>query len=102
MPRLHRRPTLCSVAPPSPPRRARDAVVAALEPAALVVAIVFGGAVATVLLLLLLTVAAPLGFAMVAWIVWRSDRELVGALARLRARWGRSARVITSGLESER
>ena len=97
----YRRPPLIDVAVPRLRPRARDVGAAALQSALVAVAIIVCAALATVLLVLLLTVAAPLGALLLAWIAWRSDRVLTGALARLRARWGRSARVIAGGLDVE-
>jgi len=95
---VHRRPRLHDVAPRRPAHRPADVALAAVSRAALVLAVAVGGAVATLLLLLLLTVASPLGVFLLLWIAWRSDRGARSALERLRARWGRSARIVVGGL----
>jgi Flp pilus assembly protein TadB len=64
-------------------------------------AIVAAGTVATVLFLLLAVVAAPLAGALLAWMLWRSRRSARSGLRRLRARWGRSAHVVSGGLAAE-
>jgi hypothetical protein len=68
-------------------------VVAAAEVArhlALTFAFVIGGAVAAALVLLLAVVAAPLGAALLTWILWRASRDgargVRGTLARARRR----------------
>jgi threonine/homoserine/homoserine lactone efflux protein len=95
---VQRRPRLHDGAPRRPAHRPAEVALAVVSRAVLVVAIALGGSVAMLLLLLLLTVASPLGAFLLLWIAWRSDRDARSALERLRARWGRSARIVVGGL----
>jgi hypothetical protein len=74
------------------------AALAALgRESALAVLVVASIAVASVLLLLLAFVATPLAAFLFGWLVWRSGRRSRPPLRRLRARWGRGARVVRGG-----
>lgn len=92
-------------AAPRPARRRATALETGLDVLGrigLSLAIVAGGAVAATLLLLLLSIASPVAAVLVAWIVWRTGRDAGSAADRLRARWGRSAHVVTGGLDVRR
>ncbi|BDG03177.1 hypothetical protein [Anaeromyxobacter oryzae] len=88
----------------SVPARATALALAArvLGRVALVFAIVLGAMVALALTLLLLTIASPLAAVLLAWIVFRTERDARSTLARLRARWGRAAQVIAGGVATGR
>jgi hypothetical protein len=64
---------------------------------ALAVLVLASVAVAMVLLLLLAFVAAPLASVLIGWLVWRSARASRPPIRRLRARWGRGARIVAGG-----
>lgn len=60
----------------------------------LTAAVVVGGTVAVLLVLLLAVVAAPLGAALVAWILWRAAQQSARDARRLTLRARRRARAL--------
>jgi len=60
----------------------------------LTLAVIAGGSVAVALLLLLSVVAAPLGLAVVTWVLWRSTRDGAREVRRLTLRARRRARAL--------
>ncbi len=54
-------------------------------------------AAVSVLFLLLAVVVMPAAASLLGWAMWRSARDARPAVARMRARWGRSARVLEGG-----
>jgi hypothetical protein len=81
--------------------RANDGLGPALAGAAreiaLAAAVVVAIAAASALLLLLAVLVMPAAAALVGWAIWRSACAARPPMARLRARWGRSARVLPGG-----
>jgi hypothetical protein len=61
---------------------------------ALTAAVVVGGTIAVLLVLVLAVVAAPLGAAIVTWLVWRSAQHGAGHVRRLTVRARRRARAL--------
>lgn len=78
-------------------RAASVALAGAAREVALAMAVVVAIAAASVLLLLLAVVVMPAAAALLGWAIWRSAREARPPSSRLRARWGRSARVLPGG-----
>lgn len=72
---------------------------------ALTFAVMAGGAIAVALVLLLAVVSAPLGLALLTWLLWRSSqdgaREVRRSLARMRRRArALGLRVVRGGAEA--
>jgi hypothetical protein len=61
---------------------------------ALTLAVVVGGSVVAVLVLLLAVVSAPLGLALLAWVLWRSTRDGAREVKRSLAAARRRARAL--------
>jgi Flp pilus assembly protein TadB len=79
----------------------RDVLLAFVRESALAVLVVASVAVASVLLILIAFVAMPLAALLVGWLVWRSGHRSRPPLRRLRARWGRGARVVAGGAQRD-
>jgi hypothetical protein len=60
----------------------------------LTLAMMIGGAIAVALALLLAVVAAPLGFALLTWLLWRASRDGARGVKRSMARARRRARAL--------
>ncbi len=72
-------------------------VIAAAEVtkhAALTLAVMAGGAAVVALLLVVLVVSAPLGLALLAWVLWRASRDGASEVKRSLARARRRARAL--------
>ncbi len=61
---------------------------------ALTAAIIAGGAAIATLVLVLVVVSAPLGLALLAWVLWRSSRDGARGVTRSLARARRRARAL--------
>ncbi len=76
-----------------------DALAALGRESALALLVLASVAVAMVLLLLLAFMAAPLAAVLVGWMIWRSGHAPRRPIRRLRARWGRGARIVAGGID---
>ena len=61
---------------------------------ALTLAVIAGGAAAAALVLVLLVVSAPLGLALLAWVLWRASADAGSGAKRSFARTRRRARAL--------
>jgi hypothetical protein len=91
---------LLELARPDVPERTpewTDVLATLGRESALAVLVLASVAVAMVLVLLLAFVAAPLAAFLVGWLIWRSGHASRRPIRRLRARWGREARILEGG-----